>query len=251
MVLAVRYAPVRRALRLSGYRQFVVVASGLGCMAVLVAVVGEPGHGVGRHSAARGPLHRGRARRRRRVAGYRRLGGPRPSPAPALPRTERGRLGRPGGRPASLTGGPAALAAPVAGPGPPAPAGVGLRVSSLSHLGSLRPGGPGCPGRCGWPRGAARPGRAATGGAYLYVLQSENRQRHACPTASGSPGHRPLQKVSTHRGGSQMLALPIPRGLQFRRPRGCSRTDRLVMASTAGLVMDSFSPGREPPMPRT
>jgi hypothetical protein len=43
VVLAVRYAPVRRALRVPGYRQFLVVLSGLSCVGVLVAFVMKPG----------------------------------------------------------------------------------------------------------------------------------------------------------------------------------------------------------------
>lgn len=43
VVLAVRYAPLRRALRLPGYRQLLVVLSGLSCAGVLVAFAMKPG----------------------------------------------------------------------------------------------------------------------------------------------------------------------------------------------------------------
>ncbi len=42
VVLAARYAPARRALRLPGYRQLLVVTSGLSCIAVLVAFAMKP-----------------------------------------------------------------------------------------------------------------------------------------------------------------------------------------------------------------
>jgi len=42
VVLAARYAPVRRAFGLPGDRQFLVVTSGLSCIAVLVAVLMNP-----------------------------------------------------------------------------------------------------------------------------------------------------------------------------------------------------------------
>jgi hypothetical protein len=42
-VLAVHYAPFRRAVGLPGYRQVLVVASGLSCIAVLVAFAMKPG----------------------------------------------------------------------------------------------------------------------------------------------------------------------------------------------------------------
>src|SRR5260370_35305408 len=51
-----------------------------------------------------------------RQAGW---GGPRPSLAPALLRTARGRIERSGGRPGWPARWPPALAAPVAGPGQP------------------------------------------------------------------------------------------------------------------------------------
>lgn len=42
-VLAVRYVPARRALKLRGYRQLLVVTSGLSCIAVLLAFAMRPG----------------------------------------------------------------------------------------------------------------------------------------------------------------------------------------------------------------
>jgi hypothetical protein len=41
-VLAARYFPGRRALRLPGYRQFLVVTSGLSCIAVVVGFIWRP-----------------------------------------------------------------------------------------------------------------------------------------------------------------------------------------------------------------
>lgn len=43
VVLALRYAPARRALRLPGDRQLLVAASGLSCAGVLVAFAMKPG----------------------------------------------------------------------------------------------------------------------------------------------------------------------------------------------------------------
>jgi hypothetical protein len=43
VVLAVRYAPVRRALRLPGCRQLLIVLSALSCVGVLVAFAMKPG----------------------------------------------------------------------------------------------------------------------------------------------------------------------------------------------------------------
>jgi hypothetical protein len=43
VVLAARYAPDRRAFTLPGYRQLLVVTSGLSCVAVVVAFVMKPG----------------------------------------------------------------------------------------------------------------------------------------------------------------------------------------------------------------
>ena len=45
VALAAGYAPVRRFCRGPGYRQVVVIASGLSWVAVLVAFVGNPGTG--------------------------------------------------------------------------------------------------------------------------------------------------------------------------------------------------------------
>lgn len=42
-VLAARYFPGRRAFRLPGYRQFLVVTSGISCIVVIVASVVKPG----------------------------------------------------------------------------------------------------------------------------------------------------------------------------------------------------------------
>jgi len=43
VVLAARYVPARRAVRLPGYRQLLVVTSGLTCIAVLLAFAIRPG----------------------------------------------------------------------------------------------------------------------------------------------------------------------------------------------------------------
>jgi hypothetical protein len=47
VALAVGYAQIRRFCRGVGYRQFMVIASGLSWVAVLVAFVGNPGTGYG------------------------------------------------------------------------------------------------------------------------------------------------------------------------------------------------------------
>src|SRR5258708_13368940 len=115
--------------RRPGFGQFVVVASGLSWAAVLVAFVRNPGTGYGGSELGEGFCHRrrrelgrrGRARSRPRVAGHRRLGGPRPSLAPALLRTARGRIQRARGRPGWPARWPPALAPPLAPPRPPPP----------------------------------------------------------------------------------------------------------------------------------
>jgi hypothetical protein len=43
VVLAARYIPVRRGFRLPGYRQLLIVTTGLCCIAVLVAFLMRPG----------------------------------------------------------------------------------------------------------------------------------------------------------------------------------------------------------------
>src|SRR5258707_3199112 len=123
---ALRPGPARFCRR-PGYGQVVVVASGLSWAAVLVAFVRNPGTGHGGSELGEGFCHRrrrelgrrGRARSRPRVAGHRRLGGPRPSLAPALLRTARGRIEPSGGRPGWPAPGPPALAPARARASPP------------------------------------------------------------------------------------------------------------------------------------
>jgi len=54
VVLAARYAPARRALRLPGYRQLLVVTSGLTCIAVLVAFAMKPAPWYGSNDLGEG-----------------------------------------------------------------------------------------------------------------------------------------------------------------------------------------------------
>src|SRR5260370_14527855 len=91
-----------------------------------------------------------------RQAGW---GGPRPSLAPALLRTARGRIERSGGRPGWPARWPPALAAPVAGPSQPRarlawPAGVILGAPPLAEA-----PGPSCQRRRGEPLRTAPAGR--------------------------------------------------------------------------------------------